>query len=148
MVVLNVPFKGNNCGCALNCCLYSAQLLSLQHSISLYTTLISCLYNTQFLSVQPSLPLYTTLNSMWIKIQQMQQYADIYSLQNYSTCFGCHSTHHQEYQKLLRGLVWTSPDQTRPRRRGVTMQVVWPVPEAAGTIFYTPDDGCCDTRNM
>jgi len=30
----------------------------------------------------------------------MQQYAHIYSLQNYSTCFGCHSTHHQEYQKL------------------------------------------------
>ena len=30
----------------------------------------------------------------------MQQYADIYSLQNYSTCFECHSTHHQEYQKL------------------------------------------------
>ena len=30
----------------------------------------------------------------------MQQYADIYSLQNYSTCFGCHSTYHQEYQKL------------------------------------------------
>ena len=34
------------------------------------------------------------------KIQQMQQYADIYSLQNYSTCFGCHTTHHQEYQIL------------------------------------------------
>jgi len=30
----------------------------------------------------------------------MQQYADIYSLQNYSTCFGCHSTNHQEYKKL------------------------------------------------
>jgi len=30
----------------------------------------------------------------------MQQYADIYSLQNYSTCFGCHSTHHQRYQNL------------------------------------------------
>ena len=30
----------------------------------------------------------------------MQQYAYIYSLQNYSTCFGCHSTHHQEYQEL------------------------------------------------
>ena len=29
----------------------------------------------------------------------MQQYADIYLLQNYSTCFGCHSTHHQEYYK-------------------------------------------------
>ena len=37
---------------------------------------------------------------MSIKIQQMQQYADIYSLQSYSTCFGCHSTHHQEYYKL------------------------------------------------
>jgi len=23
--------------------------------------------------------------------------ADIYSLQSYSTCFGCHSIHHQEY---------------------------------------------------
>ena len=34
---------------------------------------------------------------VWIKIQQMQQYADIYSLQNYSTYFGCHSTHRQEY---------------------------------------------------
>jgi len=44
---------------------------------------------------------------------------------------------------LLRGLV-----QTRPRRRGVAVQVVWPVPEAAGTVFDTPDDGCCDTRNM
>ena len=22
------------------------------------------------------------------------------------------------------------------------------VPEAAGTVFDTPDDGCCDTRNM
>jgi len=25
------------------------------------------------------------------------RYADIYLLQSYSTCFGCHSTHHQEY---------------------------------------------------
>jgi hypothetical protein len=25
------------------------------------------------------------------------QYADIYLLQSHSTCFGCHSTHHQEY---------------------------------------------------
>ena len=30
----------------------------------------------------------------------MQEYADIYLLQSYSTCYGCHSTHHQEYQKL------------------------------------------------
>ena len=28
------------------------------------------------------------------------------------------------------------------------VQVILLVPEAAGTIFNTPDDGCCDTRNM
>jgi len=27
----------------------------------------------------------------------MQQYADINLLQGHSTCFGCHSTHHQEH---------------------------------------------------
>jgi len=27
----------------------------------------------------------------------MQQYAYIYLLQSHSTCFVCHSTHHQEY---------------------------------------------------
>jgi len=31
------------------------------------------------------------------KFNQMQQYADIYLLQSYSICFGCHSTHHQAY---------------------------------------------------
>jgi len=36
----------------------------------------------------------------------------------------------------------------RPRWRGVAVQVVWPVPEAAGTVFNTPDDGCCDIQNM
>jgi len=72
----------------------------------------------------------------------MQQYADIYLLQSYSTYFGCHSTHHP----LQRGLIGTSPDQTT--LEVVTVQVVWPVPEAAGTVFNTPDDGCCDTRNM
>ena len=34
----------------------------------------------------------------------MQQYADIYSLQNYSTCFGCHNTHHQvQFLILMMG---------------------------------------------
>ena len=61
----------------------------------------------------------------------MQQYADIYSLQNYSTYFGCHSTHHQEYQKLYPQppvqvilLVPLLLLQTRPRTRGVAVQVV------------------------
>ena len=27
-------------------------------------------------------------------------------------------------------------------------EVAVPVPEVAVTVFITPDDGCCDTRNM
>ena len=42
---------------------------------------------------------------------------------------------------LQRGLI-------RPRWREVAVPVLWPVPEAAVTVFSTPDDGCCDTRNM
>jgi len=38
---------------------------------------------------------------------------------------------------LQRGLI-------RPRWREVGVRV----PEAAVTVFSTPDDGCCDTRNM
>ena len=38
---------------------------------------------------------------------------------------------------LQRGLI-------RPRWREVAV----PAPEAAVTVFSTPDDGCCDTRNM
>jgi len=34
--------------------------------------------------------------------------------------------------------------QIRPRWREVAV----PVPEAAVTVFSTPDDGCCDIRNM
>ena len=44
---------------------------------------------------------------------------------------------------LQRGLI-----PIRPRWRGVAVQVVLSVSEAAGTVFNTPDDGCCDTRNM
>jgi len=36
----------------------------------------------------------------------------------------------------------------RPRWREVAVPVLRPVPEAAVTVFSTPDDGCCDTRNM
>ena len=62
----------------------------------------------------------------------MQQYADIYSLQNY----------------LYRYFppTWSDRDAVpiRPRWREVAV----PAPEAAGTVFNTPDDRCCDTRNM
>ena len=42
---------------------------------------------------------------------------------------------------LQRGLI-------TPRWREVAVPVLWPVPEFAVTVFSTPDDGCCDTRNM
>ena len=38
--------------------------------------------------------------------------------------------------------------QIGPRWRKVAVPILWPVPEAAVTVFSTPDDGCCDTRNM
>ena len=38
------------------------------------------------------------------------------------------------------------PVPIRPRWRRVAVPILWPVPEAAGTVFSTPD-GCCDTRN-
>ena len=42
---------------------------------------------------------------------------------------------------LQRGLI-------RPRWREVAVPVLRPIPEVAVTVFSTPDDGCCDTRNM
>jgi len=45
---------------------------------------------------------------MLIKIQQMQQYADIYVQQSHSTYFGCHSTHHQVYLNCNRSLQYRS----------------------------------------
>ena len=36
---------------------------------------------------------------IFIRSNKMQQYAGIYLLQNYSTYFGRHRTHHQEYIK-------------------------------------------------
>jgi len=36
----------------------------------------------------------------------------------------------------------------RPRWNEIAVPVLLPVPEAAVTAFSTPDDGCCDTRNM
>jgi len=57
---------------------------------------------------------------------------------------------------LQRGLIGTGlckssghkPVPIRPRWREVAAPVLWPVPEAAVTVFSTSDDGCCDTQNM
>jgi len=45
---------------------------------------------------------------------------------------------------LQRGLI----GPIRLRWREVALPRLWPVPEAVVTVFSTPDDGCCDTRNM
>jgi len=81
----------------------------------------------------------------------MQQYAGIYLLQVYSTCFGrplrpssgvqktvtaASSTGHSNGAMtfLQRGLIV-------PRLRKVVAPLLWPVPEAAVIDFCTPDDG-------
>ena len=75
-----------------------------------------------------------------------------------STCFEHCCAHHHEVILFYTasGIVtrvggrptWSDRVPIRLRWRGVAVQVVWPVPEAAGTVFNTPDDGYCDTRNM
>ena len=87
-----------------------------------------------------------------IRSNKMQQYAGIYLLHIYSTCFGCPSHPSSGERKTLtaasdrghsnniattflrRGLI-------RPRWRKVVAQVLWPVSEAAEIVFCTPDDG-------
>ena len=82
----------------------------------------------------------------------MLEYADIYSLQSHSYMFRVSQHPSSGVLKtetaasgtataLQRGLM-------RPRWRAVPVPVLWPVPEVAVTVFSTPDDGCCDTRNM
>ena len=85
----------------------------------------------------------------------MQQYAGIYLLQVYSTCFGRPSLPSSGVQKtvtaasrtghsngattfLQRGLIKVL---IRPRWRKVVAPLLSPVPEAAVTGFCTPDDG-------
>jgi len=66
-------------------------------------------------------------------------------LQNHSTCFGCHSTHHQEYIKTVTAASGTGHNTGTatslqrvpigPRWREVAVPILWPVPEAAVTVF-------------
>ena len=83
----------------------------------------------------------------------MQQYAGIYLLQIYSTCFGCPSHPSSGAQKTVTAASGTGHSNgattflqrglIRPRWRKVIAQIRdWPVPEAAVTVFCAPDDGC------
>ena len=44
-------------------------------------------------------------DAILIRSNETQQYAGVYLLQNYSTCFGVYLTHHQEYIKLVQVIV-------------------------------------------
>ena len=55
-------------------------------------------------------------NSILIRSNKMQQYAGIYLLQNYSTCFGCPSHPSSGVRKTVTA--------------------------ASGRVLCTPDDGC------
>jgi len=88
-----------------------------------------------------------------IRSNEMEHYADVYLLQNYSTCFGCLSHPSSEvYQTVttasgtghsVRATTFRQPGLIRPRLRKVLLwHVIWPVPEAVVTVWCTSDDGC------
>ena len=87
----------------------------------------------------------------------MQQYADIYLLQSLymfrvsqhpssgalKTVTATSGIGHNivTATSFQRGLI-------RPRWKEVAVPILWPIPEVAVTVFSTPDNGCCDARNM
>ena len=81
--------------------------------------------------------------SILIRSNKMQQYAGIYLLQNYSTCFGCPSHPSSGVRKTVTAASGTG-NITYPGNNLVLLPgyVILPVPEAAVTVLCTPDDGC------
>ena len=89
-------------------------------------------------------------NSRLKKSNEMQQYADIYLLLNYSTCFGSPSCPSSGVRKTLVaapgtdhtiwGASFLKRDQ-RSRLRKLAPQIVWSVSENATRVLCTPDDG-------
>jgi len=80
----------------------------------------------------------------------MRQYEGIYLLQVYTTCFGRPSPPSSGVQKTVIAASGTGHSNSetlssnvalRPRWRKVVAPLLWPVPEAAVTVFCTPDDG-------
>ena len=87
-----------------------------------------------------------------IRSNKMQQYASIYLLQNYSTCFVCPSHPSSGVHKTVTAASGTGHSTRvttflecgliRPRWRKVVTKILWPVPETAVTALCNPDDGC------
>ena len=90
-------------------------------------------------------------NSILIRSNKTQQYAGIYLLQNYSTCFGCPTRPSSGVHKTVNAASGTGHsicattflqrDHIWPRWRKAVAQILWPVPEAAVTVLCIPDDG-------
>jgi len=88
----------------------------------------------------------------------MQQYADIYLLQKSLYMFRVSQHPSTGVLKTVTATSGTGDntgtatalqrDKIGPRWRAVAVPVLSPVPEVAVTVFSTPVDGCCDTRNM
>ena len=79
----------------------------------------------------------------------MQQYADIYLLQSHSTCFGCPPHPSSGVLKTVTATSGTGHNTaTATSLQCGRIRTASPVPEVAVTVFSTPDDWCCGTRNM
>ena len=92
------------------------------------------------------------------KSNKLQQYVNIYLLLNYSTCFGHPSCPSSVVHKTvvaasgkdhnIWGASFFKRDQIRTiwsRLKKLAPQILWSLPEAATTIWCTPDDmrdGC------
>ena len=76
----------------------------------------------------------------------MQQYADIYFTAKSLYMFRVSQHPASAVQKTVTAASGTGHNTgtVTSLQRGPT----GPVPEAVVTVFSTPDDGCCDTRNM
>jgi len=75
---------------------------------------------------------------------EMQQYADIYLLLNYSTCFGRPSRPSSGVHKTLVAACGTDRtiwEASFFKRDQIRSQIVWSVPEAATTVLCISDDG-------
>ena len=78
------------------------------------------------------------------KSNKMQQYAVIYVLLNYSTCFGRPSCPSSEIHKTVvaaSGTDHTIWDLIWSRLKKLASQIVRSVPQAATNVLCTPDDG-------
>ena len=78
------------------------------------------------------------LNCILIISNEMQQYAGVYLLQNYSTCFGCLSHPSSGVHQTVTAASGTGHSV----RATTSAPTLWPVPDVAVTVWGTPDDGC------